>query len=112
MQATGAGAPVVNDSEEAEGEADTEGHGHGVLGVGGHALEDLAGANDGGHNDGETRARQHDVSSTPGSISSTCGAACLFQTKSGLTSMLKNTRIRQWIVMAQVAVDGQTSPCA
>ncbi len=50
----------------------TEGHGHGVLGVGGHALEDLAGTNDGGHNDGETGAGQHNVSSTASSISGTC----------------------------------------
>ena len=39
--------PVVDDGQDAEGEADTEGHGHGVLGVGGHALEDLAGTDDG-----------------------------------------------------------------
>ena len=39
--------PVVDDSQDAEGEADTEGHGHGVLGIGGHALEDLPGTDDG-----------------------------------------------------------------
>ncbi len=42
--------PVVDDSEQPKGEADTEGHGHGVLGVCGHALEDLPGTNDGLHN--------------------------------------------------------------
>ena len=66
------GSPVVDDGEETEGEADPEGHGHGVLGVGGHALEDFAGTNDGGHNDGETGAGQHNVSSTASSISGTC----------------------------------------
>ena len=42
-------APVVDDREQAEGEADEEGHGAGVLGVGGHALEDLARADDRAH---------------------------------------------------------------
>lgn len=48
-------APVVDDCDEAEGEADTEGHGHSVAGVGGHTLEDLAGSNHGGHNGRQTR---------------------------------------------------------
>lgn len=39
--------PVVDDGEEAKGEADTESHGHSVLGVCSHALEDLPGPNDG-----------------------------------------------------------------
>ena len=39
---SGARSPVVDDGQEAKGEADTEGHGHGVARVGGHALEDLA----------------------------------------------------------------------
>ena len=39
-----------------------------ALGVGGHALEDLASTNDGGHDDGEARLGQHDVSGATGSI--------------------------------------------
>jgi len=58
---TCAHAPVVDDGNEAKGEADAEGHGYGVLGVGGHALEDLARANHGSHNGGQARLRQHNV---------------------------------------------------
>lgn len=43
------GAPVVDDGEQAKGEADAEGHGHGVARVRGHALEDLSRLNICGH---------------------------------------------------------------
>lgn len=66
--------PVVDDGEEAEGEADTEGHGNSVLGVGGHALEDLASSDDGRHNHGETRASQHDIGRTARRIGGACKA--------------------------------------
>ena len=65
-------APVVHDGEDAEGEADTEGHGHSVLGVGGHALEDLPGANDSRANGGQPWLCEHDISRTSGSLSGTC----------------------------------------
>ena len=67
-----ASSPVVDSGEQTKGEADTEGHGHSVLGVCGHALEDLPGTNDGFHNSRQTRLGQHNVSSTTGSISGTC----------------------------------------
>ncbi len=67
-----AGAPVVDDSEEAEGEANTESHGDGVLGVGCHALEDLPRADDGRHNHRQPRAGQHDISSSTGGVGGTC----------------------------------------
>ena len=76
------GAPVVDGGQEAEGEADAEGHGDGVLGVGGHALEDLARAYDGGDDGRQARLRQHDVRSSTGRIgcawqqSVTCNAMC------------------------------------
>ena len=66
------GSPVIDDSEEAKGEANAEGHGHSVLGIRGHALEDLPCTNDGRHNGRQTRAGQHNVSSATGSISCTC----------------------------------------
>ena len=64
--------PVVDDSQQAKGEADTEGHGHSVLGICGHALEDLPGTNNGLHDGRQPRLGQHDVSSTSSSISGTC----------------------------------------
>ena len=65
-------SPVVDDGEEAKGEADAESHGDGVLGIGRHALEDLARADDGRHDHGQTGPRQHNVSGATGGISSTC----------------------------------------
>jgi hypothetical protein len=50
-------APVVRHCENAEREADAEGHGHGVLGVGGHALEDHARTNHGLNNHRQARLR-------------------------------------------------------
>mmetsp|Transcript_21959 Transcript_21959/g.60786 ORF Transcript_21959/g.60786 Transcript_21959/m.60786 type:complete len:604 (-) Transcript_21959:770-2581(-) len=64
----GGEVPVVDDGDQAKGEADTEGHGDGVLGVGGHALEDLARADHRRHDGGQARLRQHDVGSTTSSI--------------------------------------------
>lgn len=65
-------APVVDDGQEAKGEADSEGHGHCVLREGGHALENFPGPNDGTHNGTQPWLGQHDVGCTSGCISRTC----------------------------------------
>ncbi len=64
-------APVVGNGEDAKGEADAERHGDCVLGVGGHALEDLARPNDSRHDRAEAGLCQHDVSGAPRRISRT-----------------------------------------
>ena len=67
-------APIVDGGEQAKGEADAEGHGNCVLGVGGHALEDLARANHRRDDCAKTRLCQHDVSGASGSIRRSCHA--------------------------------------
>mmetsp|Transcript_24189 Transcript_24189/g.43301 ORF Transcript_24189/g.43301 Transcript_24189/m.43301 type:complete len:828 (+) Transcript_24189:888-3371(+) len=63
--------PVIDNGDETEGEANTEGHGNGVLGVGGHALENLAGTNNSSDNGRKTGSSQDNISSTTSGISST-----------------------------------------
>mmetsp|Transcript_11128 Transcript_11128/g.33364 ORF Transcript_11128/g.33364 Transcript_11128/m.33364 type:complete len:778 (+) Transcript_11128:428-2761(+) len=60
---------VVDDRQQTEGEADTEGHGDSVLGVGRHALEDLAGTDDGGDDDRQTSLGEHNVGGTASGVS-------------------------------------------
>lgn len=75
-------APVEDAGEQTKGKGDTEGHGNGVAGVGGHALEDLARADDGGCNGRQTSLCEHDISSAASSVGGTSHGnthICLFQ---------------------------------
>mmetsp|Transcript_35246 Transcript_35246/g.91584 ORF Transcript_35246/g.91584 Transcript_35246/m.91584 type:complete len:725 (-) Transcript_35246:873-3047(-) len=61
--------PVINDCDEAKGEADADGDGNGVLGVRLHALEDLAGSDDGIDDDAQPWLGEHHVGRRTGSVS-------------------------------------------
>lgn len=86
-------SPVVDDGEQPKGEAHAEGHGHGVLGEGRHALEDLAGADDGADDRAETGFGEDDVCCSPCGISRPCTGSSQVRT-SGRACVLCR---RDWV---------------